>query len=55
MHVLEEKWKKSFQFGKRSCSNMPFHYIVPSPSTTLVTILEVLPEILRHLGFGDPF
>ena len=24
------------QFGKKSLTNMPFHYIVPSPSTNLV-------------------
>ena len=27
--------KKIIQFGKKSWSNMPFHYRVPSPSTAL--------------------
>ena len=24
------------KFGKKSCTNMPFHYRVPSPSTALI-------------------
>ena len=27
--------EENFQFGKKAWTNMPFHYIVPSPSTTL--------------------
>ena len=31
----DDKWKKNIQFGKKSWTIMPFHYIVPSHSTAL--------------------
>ena len=33
-HVVD-KLKKIIQFGKKSWTNMSFHYILPSPSTAL--------------------
>ena len=33
--MVDEKWKKIIQFGKKVRTNMPFYQIVPSPSTAL--------------------
>ena len=41
----QEKWKKIIQFGKTWWTNMPFHYIVPSPSTAL-PIIAIFVKIL---------
>ena len=34
--VQEGKLKKIIHFGKKSCTNTPFHKRLPNPSTTLI-------------------
>ena len=35
LNHVDDKWKKIIQFGKKSWTNKPFHYMVPIPSTAL--------------------
>ena len=45
---VDEKW---IQFGKKSWTNMPFHYIVPSPSIDLFCTLLLLCHPFQKIAY----
>ena len=52
---IDDKWNKIIQFGKKSWTNMPFHYIVPNPSTALIYIRKFFVHILLNLNLSLAF
>ena len=52
LNHVGDKWKKIIQFGKKSWPNMPFHLIVPSPTTALKeTEFGAFIFAIEHISF----